>query len=95
MGVACMSLKRRRVCRENGDVIGGVRQRREQVGSVRGTAAEIVWLVNDCHSATTESNLGKSVLDGVVMSSISVFMAANKSMSIFLRGCRESCFEAV
>ncbi len=57
---------RRRVCRENGDVIGGVSQRRKQVRAVRGTAAEIVWLVNDCHSVTTKSNLGKSVLDGVV-----------------------------
>ncbi len=78
-----------------GDVIGGVSQRREQVRAVRGTAAEIVWLVNDCHSATTKSNLGKSVLDGVVTSNISVFMTANKSMmSIFLRSCRRSRVEA-
>ncbi len=68
----------------------------KQLRAVRGTAAEIVWLVNDCHSATMKSNLGESVLDGVVTSSIPVFMTANKSMmSIFLKSCRRSRVEAV
>ncbi len=52
--------------------------------------------MNDHHSTLTESNLGKSVLDGVVTSIAFVFIATNKStMSIFFDGCRSSRVEAI
>ncbi len=51
------------------------RQCLEKVRLVDGTATEIVWLV-----IVIQNNLGKSVLDGVVTSSVFVFMATNKNM---------------